>query len=38
MDTIGNSKKYKAKIVLAGFQKVVVIAVKLRPLGRGYKA
>ena len=24
MDTIGNSKKYKAKIVLAGFKKIVV--------------
>ena len=31
MDTIENSKKYKAKIVLAGFQKVVV-EVKGEPL------
>ncbi len=58
MDTIENSKKYKAKIVLAGFKKIVVdvkgeplvlennnflklfiiTAVKLRPLGRRYKA
>ncbi len=31
MDTIENSKKYKAKIVLAGFQKVIV-EVKGEPL------